>query len=47
MAAKAKQPPPSNDPNRCSITTLDKFADTRKAFSQVCAPYSRHIPYNH
>lgn len=37
LAAKTKQPPSSNDPNRCSLETLDKFADTRRAFSQVRA----------
>ncbi|KAG2441713.1 hypothetical protein HXX76_003329 [Chlamydomonas incerta] len=35
MAAKSKLPPIDvNDPNRCTVGALDKFADTRAAFSQ-------------
>lgn len=35
MAAKSRLPPIDvNDPNRCTVAALDKFADTRAAFSQ-------------
>ncbi len=35
LAAKSKLPPiDTSDPNRCDVSALDKFADTRAAFSQ-------------
>lgn len=34
IAARDKLPPVSNDPNRCSLEALDKFAETRAIFSQ-------------
>lgn len=34
LAARDKLPPVSSDPNRCSLSALDKFAETRAIFSQ-------------
>ena len=34
IAARFKLPPPTDDPERCLVEALDKFADTRANFSQ-------------